>query len=442
MFLDASSDVRSFVSQLVAAERAPMDALLKSQKANFQRQLDAYNAISKKIQSFRDALLDLKKADSFTAFKTSTSADGYAQVTASAGAAAGVYSIHVNQLASAHQVSLDFSDESWVAPSSGALDIDLGGESFSIDFSGLPAGATLTDLRSAINQASDNPGVKATLVRTGSSVKLLLTSENTGAANTIGLNTTVGAADPQMTELETAVAGAVEISPAQDAEITLGTGSPITITSGSNELDDVIGGLNITLTKAHADPAGQLQITVEKDDEAVREQLDSFVKEYNGLIDTLKKYTAQGEDGSRAVLSGDSTSRLLQLRLRSEFNNLAGGLTLGALGIEADSSGKLSIDDAKLGNFIGQNPDGLTNALSGSTGLMASLDTILKPYVFGSNAALKARSNSMQSSLERISERQAQLDTRMGQIFNRYLTQFTNMQNLVTQMQQTSSMFG
>lgn len=442
MFLDASSDVRSFVSQLVAAERAPKDAVLKNQKAYFQKRLDAYKAISSKVQSFQQALVKLKKADSFAAYKATTSSEGFAQVTTNASAAPGVYQIHVNRLATAHQVALDFGSETWALPTSGSLDLSLGGEDFSIDFSSLPAGATLVDLRGAINNAADNPGVKASLVRTGSSVRLLLTSEETGAANTIGIGTTAGAADPQFTALEAAVAGKVELSAAQDAEITLGSASPLTITSKSNKLENVIDGMTITLTKAHTDPAEQLQITIARDEEAMEAQLKTFIDEYNGLVDLLKKYTTSSADGTAALLQGDSTGRVLQQQLREQFNDLTGDLSLGMLGIKTDRYGKLSLDDDKLDKFLTANPDGLSKVFSGSGGLADKLDALLKPYVTGANAVLKTRSNSMQSGLDRVVDRQTQLDTRMEQSYNRYLSQFTRMQNLVSQMQQTSGMFG
>src|SRR5690606_25668622 len=109
------------------------------------------------------------------------------------------------------------------------------------------------------------------------------------------------------------------------------------------------------------DPAGRLDITIARDTEATREQLQSFVDSYNGLVDLLKKYTASS-DGSKPVLAGDSTGRLLIQQLRNQFNDLPNGITMGTLGLETDRYGKLSLDSDKLDSYLAENPAGLEAA--------------------------------------------------------------------------------
>lgn len=433
--LNGSTDIRSLAAQFVAVDRAGADSILARQKNYYQSRLNAYDAISAKIQSFQTTLADLQKTDSFNHYQASTSVDGHAQVTTSAEAVPGVYSIHVSRLASAHQLALDFSSEDWLAPTEGALDLSLGDESFRIDFSSLPAGSTLTQLRDAINNAGDNPGVRASLVRTGDAVKLLLTSEETGAANVIGVSTT-----STSSELQSALAGMQTLSQAGDAEIQLGSHSPITITSASNRLENVIDGMTIDLIKVHVDPADRLEITVARDAEASRGLLQSFVDSYNELVELLGKYTTSN-GGSKPVLAGDSTGRLLIQQLRNQFNDLPDGITMAMLGLETDRHGRLSLDGSKLDSYLADNPAGLGVVLGGSDGLMSKLDALVKPYISGSNAVLKSRSSSMQNGLDRIVDRQEALDHRMTQVYNRYLAQFTHMQNLVMQMQQTFNLF-
>lgn len=432
---DSTTDVRSMAAQFVAVDRAGADSVLARQKSYYQNRLNAYDAIAAKIQAFQTILADLKTAGKFNNYTATTSVEGYARVTASADAAAGVYSIHVSRLASAHQLALDFSSEDWLAPATGNLELSLGADSFSVDFSSLPAGSTLATVRDAINGAGDNPGVRASLVRTGGAVKLLLTSEETGAANVIGLSTT--ATDP---DLQSAVAGMQTLSLAQDAEIQLGSSSPITITAASNRLENVIDGITIDLARAHTDPTERLDISVARDMEASREQLHGFVDSYNGLVEVLKKYTAS-TDGSKPILAGDSTGRLLVQQLRSQFNNLPGGATMGMLGLDTDRYGKLSLDGDQLDSYLTENPAGLEAVFGGTDGLMSKLDALAKPYVTGNDSVLKSRSMSMQTGLDRVADRQEVLDNRMTQVYNRYLAQFTNMQNLVMQMQQTFNMF-
>jgi flagellar hook-associated protein 2 len=46
---------------------------------------------------------------------------------------------------------------------------------------------TLTGVRDAINQASDNPGIKASIIKVDSGSQLMLTSDKVGAANTLSV---------------------------------------------------------------------------------------------------------------------------------------------------------------------------------------------------------------------------------------------------------------
>ncbi|MDX9875790.1 MAG: flagellar filament capping protein FliD [Spongiibacteraceae bacterium] len=438
-FLDGTTDVRTFASQLVAAERAPADTLIRNQKSYFQNRLNAYNAIASRIESFQSKLADLKKFDQ--SFAATTSAEGYVEVSAGASAAPGVYAIHVEQLAAAHQLALDFGAAEWQAPAGGKLELTVGGQSFAVDFASLPADADLAALRDAINNAADNAGVSAALVRSGDNLKLLLTAKSTGAANAIAVTVSDGAPeDTQFTAMADIVAGATTLSAARDAVIRLGTTNPLVITAASNRLENVIDGLSLTLTRAHTDPADHLEITVVRDAEASRSRLQTLVDEYNSLVDLLGRHTSSA-NGNQPALAGDSTGRLLIQQLRAQFNELGGGLALSSVGISADRYGKLQIDGSRLDKFMTGNPGGLTDVIGGNDGLASRLEALLKPYVSGSNAVLRTRAASMQNGLDRLTDRQEQLDHRMDQVYKRYLAQFTQMQNLVLQMQQTFNMF-
>ncbi|MED5526547.1 MAG: flagellar filament capping protein FliD [Pseudomonadota bacterium] len=430
----SSFDVQSLASQYVQADRAKMDSYFSSQQTYYKNRLSAYNAISTQLTAFQDAVSKLSGSDAFKDYGVTQSDDSYASITADSNAVEGQYQLHVSQLASADQYALDFASETSTVGNSGTLTLALGSDSFSIDMSKLPAGATVADLRNAINGASDNTGIKASLVRTGTSVKLMLTSEKTGADNAMSISTD---GDPALGGLDTAIAGKSQLSKAQDAIVQLGADQSLTISSDSNTLDNVIDGLTIDLKKVQTDPSETITFSVGRDMDATKKDLNSFIDAYNTLIDTIKKYTTAA-DGQSPTLSGDSTSRMLQGQVRTLLN----GADLSSMGIKSDRYGKLSLDEDKLGDYLEANPSGLNQVLGNKDGLMDKLDTMLDSYVNGSDSVFKTTISSTQANLDRLGDRMDAFDLQMQQQYNRYVSQFTQMQTIVSQMQQTSGLFG
>lgn len=435
-----SMDPTTLAQTMVSAERTGMDTLLAGQKTRYQSQLDAVNKLKTQLSTFQTALQGLTTNTALQARSVKTSIDGIASVTAAGSAAAGTYSLFVQQLAQAQQLSFDFSSETWTPPGDGTLKISMNGEDMNLDLSTLPAGGDLRSLRDAINKASDNPGVQAALVRTGGQVKLLLTSSKTGAANQITLSVSGGSAGAAMTELQAAIGTRAELSAAQDATVQFGGSNPITISSASNTLDNVIDGLTINLTKAQAAGDQPLQVTIGQDNDAIKKALQSFVDAYNTLVDGVGKLTSSAKD-SAGALAGDSTTRSLMSQLRGALSSLPGGVTLSQLGLKTDRYGKLSIDDKGLEKTLANNPDTIKTALQDKGGVFDTMLNTLNPQL-KYKGLLTTRADNLQSSLNRVADRQEQLDTRMDMVYKRYLAQFTAMQNLVAQMQQSSALFG
>ena len=180
-----SIDPANLASQYTQIERQAKDQILSTQYAKYNNQIKAFTQLKNDLSDFFDALEDYQDPDTGLLTNTaSVSSETNMNVTASADAVSGDYDIFVEQLAQAHQIALSF-DPSQPLSTDGELAVSLGTDSFSVDLAGLPAGATLTDLASAINNHADNSGVKATLMRSGSETFLVLTSEESGAANTV-----------------------------------------------------------------------------------------------------------------------------------------------------------------------------------------------------------------------------------------------------------------
>ena len=159
-------------------------------------------------------------------------------------AVAGSFAIKVEQLAqSAKMRSGDFSSDT-ALPGAGTLTIGLGVSSFTIS---VASDTTLAGVRDAINQASDNPGIKATIIKVDSGSQLVLTSDKVGAANAINIGATdTDAADGNdLTRLATA--SLTSIQTASDAIIYVDGQK---VTRADNSFSDVISGVTISLKKA------------------------------------------------------------------------------------------------------------------------------------------------------------------------------------------------
>lgn len=422
--INGSTDVQSLALQFMQADRASQDQFFAQRQNAYQTQLKAYQALTSKINELHSTIDALADKNSLEAYSVTQSAEGYADITASGNAASGQYQINIDQLATAHQVALDFASETDPVATSGQLTLGLGGDTFNIDMASLGAGADLTDLRDAINAHADNPGVQASIVRTGGAVKLMLTSEETGAANVVSMTTN---GDPAMADIQTAIDNHTELSQAQDARIYLGANQSLELTSASNSFDNAIDGLTIDLKKTHATAGDVLTFTVGQDGEATREQLQTLVDGYNAIVDTV----------SQKGVTGDSTARMLVQQLRRELS----GSGISGLGLEFNMSGKLTLESGRLDDALAANPDALTETFGGDTGLLAKLDARLDTFTKGDDSLLKSSSNAVKSSLDQLQDRMDRFDLRMEQTYNRYVNQFSQMQSLVMQMQQTAGLF-
>src|SRR5690606_10530840 len=109
--INSSTDVQSIAYQFVQADRAAQDKLFAGRKNTYEAKLKAYNSIASKVNELKTALNDLSKSKQFEAYSVTQSAEGYAKITAGANTASGQYQISIDQLATAHQVALNFSSE-------------------------------------------------------------------------------------------------------------------------------------------------------------------------------------------------------------------------------------------------------------------------------------------------------------------------------------------
>lgn len=437
-----SDYVKQMATQLASFEVQSSMTKANRNQSNYKAQLNAVTSLENALKNFSTSVKGLKGVDKSVLTNTATfSSEGFASAKVGTTAVAGNYQFFVAQLASAHQVALEGLTDADI-PASGNLVIGQGANSFNIDLSSIDKDSSgsnsLAELAAAINAATDNSGVKATLVRSNGNVSLVLASEKTGAANEINISTTGVAAGA----FNSAVGAPRELSAAKDAEVRLGGESGILLTNSSNTFDNIIDGVSMTFSKTHAAGELPLSVTVGRDEKATKDKVQNFVNAINSLLGTFDSLTASGsESASRGVLAGDASIRSIEGMLNTVIRKEFGGVSLMQMGIVADRYGKLTIDTARFEKAIAANPEGLDKLFNAKDALLDSIDKSLAVYTTGPNNLMKARKETLSTMLRRVDDQFDGIQKQYDNYYNRYLRQYTNMMQTMSAMEQTFGMF-
>ena len=268
--LGSGLDIEGLVTGLINAESAQQLAVFASKTEKATSLISGFGAVSSSLASLQSSLTALESADTFGAISASSSAGTYATCVCRRGCGGeGSYSLDVTSLAERQSlVSGDFAATT-TQVGTGTLTISLGTptynsapadtttySSFSADSSvtaisvAISSGTdTLADVRDAINAATDL--VTASLVKNGSSYKLLLSPTDSGVAQSLSVsvadtgdsNNTDNSGLSQLAFNNTA-SNLSQVRAGSDAAFSI---NGMSLTSSSNTLNDVIGGVDITL---------------------------------------------------------------------------------------------------------------------------------------------------------------------------------------------------
>ncbi|MBY7807931.1 flagellar filament capping protein FliD [Vibrio fluvialis] len=444
----SSLDPITMATQLATYDVQPFQLRLNTQSSQYQSQLTALGKVETALRAFRTAITEMNSSTSSIVKNSATvSQEGYFSATADANALAGSYQVFVEQVATAHQVSASMPanlDSTTQVPTTGTMDFTINGTTMTLDLSTLDSDgdgiATVADLVSAINNDSNNPGVNATLVRSNGQTYFMLSSTETGVANSVN----VSVSGTGQTWFEDAFTNLNEISAPQDAVIWLGAqGTGLQLTNSSNTFEGVINGVDLTVTKAQTSGEAPLSLSVGADQEGTKEQMNKIIEAYNSLMKTIDSYTSiGGEDSQRGVLASDPTIRSIESQLKTLVRGEFEGMRLSDLGIEISRDGTMKIDADKFEEAQTTNTAALESFFNGDGNLLDSLDSLLDPYLQFSNGLFKSRKDALQQNISRIEDKQTALERKYDMAYDRYLKQFTQMNQLITKMNQTMSMFG
>lgn len=426
-------DVQSLVSQLMAVERKPIDKL-NAKISDYQSKISSFGTLNSLVSSLQTAARDLKT--SLQGFNASPADATILTATASSSAAAGMYTIEVSRLAQAQTlVSTGQVSQTISIPSSPAtITFTIGGNPMDVT---IPAGATLEGIRDAINGA--NLGITASIINDGSATpyRLVLTANEAGTSKAISNITSSDAGLNALLNYDGTVSSAMEqkVTP----QTALFTVNNIDIESTSNTYTDAIQGVTLTLKK---ETTAATTLTVARDTEAVSSAATKFVDAYNALYSQLKSRSAYGSSTTTAgALAGDNTVRQMLDQLRDIFMTPASGGTLNYLseiGITTQAGGSLTVDSSKLVTTLTANFAEVDNLFNGATGFATRLDT-WATSVIQTGGLISRRTDSLNSSIKSYNEQIDRLELRMTALQKQYTTTYTNLNMLLSSMNDTSN---
>lgn len=444
-------DIETIIETLTEAERVPVESRLATREIEIQADISAYGSLKGALKDFQEAMSGLSSLKELAARSATSTNESTFTAVASSGAAVGSTDIQVVQLASNHKLvsSADFASPT-AAVGAGQLTLSLGTTSFNVDIVG-GQNNTLAGIRDAINDASDNPGITASILTIsdgagGTVSKLVLTADESGKDNNITVTTT-GDSDLDDTDnsglsafnfTDALNGNMTEKSEALDAELLLD--GEYTVYSSTNVFNNAIQG--VTITALAEAPGVDETLSVSLDKSAITSRLAEFVEAFNVLSDTLDYLTNYDIETQEAgLLTGDFAARTIETQIRRTISSVVEGAsgtfnTLASIGITTQRDGSLGLDNAKLNAALGSNFDDVADLLAGDSGVVKTLDDRLESFL-SSDGILASRNSTFLSQLKDLDEQREKLNLRMESFEERIRRQYTNLDILVGQLQST-----
>ncbi len=446
-------DVNSIVTQLMTLERRPL-TLLATQQSAFRTKLSAIGQLQSVLSSFQTAANGLTSATTAPAYRTTTGDISVLSATASNAAVAGSYAIGVTQLAQSQKIVASGIASTSAIIGSGTtttLSIDFGtisdgtlsggtysGAGFTTNVAKTPISVTidssnntLAGIRDAINARKG--GVNASIVNDGSGTpyRLVLTSTDSGGANSLRIGVTGDATLQSLLGYDPA--GTQSLSQLQVAQNALLTVDGIAITSASNTLTDAVQGVTLNLLKANTPSTAQLGI--QRDTASLATAINALVTAYNNVNTVITSAT-----GKDATLQADSTALTIQRQLRSALSAVlsTSGLykSLADISVTLQKDGTLAADTAKLQARLNNNFADVSAVL---TSFGASLTTLANNILDTSSGQLANASAGINASIKDNNHQQDTLNQRLTMIESTYRAQFSALDAMMVSMNHTSS---
>ena len=345
----------------------------------------------------------------------------------------------------------------------------------------ITADTTVDGLLTAINNNKD-AGVTATYL--GSENKFVLSSNEKGEGREISL----GAED----DAANLIFGGVSQDGTDGEMSILYNGVKTTITSSSNTFS--IDGLDIratnTFNTGSATAEGGVSFTASADTEKVTETVKKFIEAYNAMIDEVRTQATTKPDSNYKPLTDDQKNEMNETSIKNwedkakegilynssalkDLDNATQGIfssmmingvsydDLEKIGIsfsdDYTAGGKIVFDEEKFKTAMDSDPEKVSDLFTGTHGIVNTIDSTLSTYAtryasrngnsYGvlieeagsEKLSLTLTNNSIYKELKDMQETITNLQSQLSTEQDRYISQFTQMERLINQMNSQSS---
>jgi flagellar hook-associated protein 2 len=442
--IGSNLNVNAIVTALVNARQAAPQAQITNKTNQINTTLSGLTSLNTSLSALQAALATLKSVNTFNSYTaTLTPTNGTNSIgtaTTMSSARPGIYTVAVTQLATAQQRASD-AYKAGSAVGDGTLSVTVGANTMNIPVS---ATNSLSDIATAINKSSSNPGVTATIINGVNGQQLMLSSSKTGVTNGFTISANATSSDELQslaTKLNTA--GGNE---AVDAKLTI---NGIAVDSPTNTVTGMMDGVTLSLTST-----GTNTLTVAQDSTAAKNAIQGFVTAYNSYataVRSLSSYTptssiAGSASGTSGPLLGDSTLASLQRQIGSALSGAVKGNSIGTLanlGITrkisgSDNVGQLSIDSDKLSKALTANPSAVQDLFDGAAGYATKLNSAIDSYTSGAGI-ITMRITSLNKQLTQLGTQQKSLNSRMAVYQLQLQKQYTSLGTMMSSLNNTST---
>lgn len=451
-------DIEQMIEDIMKAERIPVDRVFR-QKVKAEWKRDAYREVNTKLLQLRTKVFDLRLQATFSTRKVTSTNPSLVTATATGSAVDGTYEIEVSQLAKPAQIAvrLDALDE---------------GETVTVYIEGVGDGSQVLEI-----SGGETP--EALVKRINSDAELGLMAfydphENRVVITTKATGENVSFKIENEDEYPVNLAEFFGVESVEYGDgfvrIAKGTNAQFRINGYETQRESntfEINGLRISL-HGKTEANSPVRITVERDVDAVFEQIKGFVDLYNEIITELnlklrepvnrayepltdaEKEAMNEKEIERweaAAKSGLLRSDPIISGILSELRMAIAGARLDTIGIKTGSwqeYGRLHIDETKLKQAIADSPDEVmelfTRQLDGeNVGLAAKLSKILDNGMerISSTAGrpgMAYDTSYLGEQIRRYESRLEAMEERLVKVENRYWNQFIAMERALSEL--------
>jgi len=427
------------LDQLREADEAAQITPIELSLANEGDKKDALEIIDATMENLTDSINEIKSQSLYDERQTEVSGTAV-EVTADANSDIQDFTLNVTVLATKQieESGAFTSADELIANDAGSINLNIDGQDFTIDYD---ATSTLTDLKNLINDTAGDK-VDATIVQINSGeFRLFVSSVDTGTSENITMTDNSGQLkDTRVTTDMLAIQNGI------DAEFTFNGQS---ITRTSNNIDDLITGLDITLKEV-----GTSVVSVSQNRDNIMEKFDSFVEKYNAAITELDSMTQSSTDSEeRGIFSSESTIKNMKRAIEDMILSVGGGVgSMVDYGFDVDKDGVMTLDQDLLNSKLDEdssnvevffsggefdNGDGTTTTVDGA---FTEFSAIAESYTkYG--ATLNQFEDSITETISNLEDRKLSATERLDAKYEILKKQFIAYDLIISSLNSTSSMF-